>query len=606
MRGKSTSQHALSRDQQKPEIPSFDLNSWQGLTAVLKAGKEVMPEAQVYAAFRNLILSYTQKGGDVEVRKQIDAVLAALDNPEKVRTLLVQNTSSQETSDSEVETITPQRHSMSMRRRQPVFGTARSQSRTTLPKVHRDAASVPTASTIVVETPIPVVVPPVPPPPPKIVIVQETTPSPVPFPVDPPEQAPVVYKSIEEHKTRIATIKRAVHAHMGNPAALVDMHNTAGKTYMNALLSALKATSPGSGMDADSAMMQLESAYEALMHDTPHVAPVAVPTPISVTTPPQPVPVPEPIPEEIIPVTPPSVVVSPVSPVEVIPQTIPVPEEPERESPAVVEEELVVDDSPIIEEVGPEPIRAVPEISSETSDQESDSDEEPPAVEKKRSVFRAIDLLRAKRNVEKNPTPQANSPIPDQDTKRVEVSELNTIPDQETVAVQQDLVQTPSYTERTTREEIHEDIRKARAEVDENMPHPVSGVAARSLDEVKKELGLDASLGIVNQTELHAPEITKALSELLHEWSIFEGSGFLGIGPGGDEHPLYKQLAPLTMNEVVSGRWDGSDPKVRKVIKEYVDAWRHEQAVSYTESETFEHYLRRVVQRILKRKAGQS
>ena len=45
----------------------------------------------------------------------------------------------------------------------------------------------------------------------------------------------------------------------------------------------------------------------------------------------------------------------------------------------------------------------------------------------------------------------------------------------------------------------------------------------------------------------------------------------------------------------------GADPKIVKVIKQYVDAWHHEQGIIFTLNETFEHYLRRVVQRIVKR-----
>ena len=111
----------------------------------------------------------------------------------------------------------------------------------------------------------------------------------------------------------------------------------------------------------------------------------------------------------------------------------------------------------------------------------------------------------------------------------------------------------------------------------------------------------------VQQSELASPEINKALHDLLDEWPLFAGSGLFGIGPGGMEHPLYKKLSMLSMGEIMAGRWDKADPKIIKVLKEYVNAWRHEQGVAYTINETFEHYLRRVVQRILKRqKMGES
>jgi hypothetical protein len=119
-----------------------------------------------------------------------------------------------------------------------------------------------------------------------------------------------------------------------------------------------------------------------------------------------------------------------------------------------------------------------------------------------------------------------------------------------------------------------------------------------------KEKGFDTSKNEVKQAELYAPKTTAMLNNLLHEWSIFSASGFLGTGPSGAEHPLFVTLAPLSMGEVIAGRWEGVDPKQLKIIKQYVDAWRHEQGLTYTLSETFEHYLRRVVDRIAKRQNG--
>ena len=121
------------------------------------------------------------------------------------------------------------------------------------------------------------------------------------------------------------------------------------------------------------------------------------------------------------------------------------------------------------------------------------------------------------------------------------------------------------------------------------------------MESVEDEIGVHPTEVAVRQTELFTPEITEALDTLLHEWSIFSSSGIFGTGPGGPEHPLYQKISPLSMGEVIAGRWEGSTPKIQKIIKEYIDAWRHEQGIAYTINETFEHYLRRVVQKILKR-----
>lgn len=106
------------------------------------------------------------------------------------------------------------------------------------------------------------------------------------------------------------------------------------------------------------------------------------------------------------------------------------------------------------------------------------------------------------------------------------------------------------------------------------------------------------------QAELMSPDVTMALTELLHEWNIFASSGIFGFGPGGIEHPLYVKLSGLPVGEVLAGRFEGVDMKIVRTIKDYVNAWRHEQGIAYNPSETFEHYLRRVAQRILKRQQG--
>jgi hypothetical protein len=103
------------------------------------------------------------------------------------------------------------------------------------------------------------------------------------------------------------------------------------------------------------------------------------------------------------------------------------------------------------------------------------------------------------------------------------------------------------------------------------------------------------------QGELMTAEVTGVLTELLHDWTIFASSGIFGMGPSGMDHPLYEKLSRLPMGEVLSGRFENADMKLVHNIKDYVNAWRHEQGIAYNPSETFEHYLRRVAQRILKR-----
>lgn len=104
-----------------------------------------------------------------------------------------------------------------------------------------------------------------------------------------------------------------------------------------------------------------------------------------------------------------------------------------------------------------------------------------------------------------------------------------------------------------------------------------------------------------SQSTIASPEVTSALNQLLDEWKLFRGSGIFGTGPSGAGSPLYRKLSQLSMFAVLAGRWEGATTEITRSIKDYVNAWRHEQAITYNPTETFEHYLRRVIHRILER-----
>ena len=99
--------------------------------------------------------------------------------------------------------------------------------------------------------------------------------------------------------------------------------------------------------------------------------------------------------------------------------------------------------------------------------------------------------------------------------------------------------------------------------------------------------------------QLESPEVTEGLQQLLSEWDIFKGGGFLGFGgSNGIESPLYKKIAIEPMLYITSGRFDGSD-KVIENIRNTINGWRREQHITPENGETFETYLRRVVRAIL-------
>jgi hypothetical protein len=474
---------------------TFDLKSWKGLTHVLKAGKESLKDPHAYAEFRDVVLQYAQRGGDAELRKKIDAVIASFSSAEPSNSAGTthepaakkqeqETEKGEEVSKGEPRKEKPNREkpnpsAFGMRRRQPLF-TANS---VAFSKTQTDP--VQPGNTGVSGSMMP--------------HQEEVT-----------KTSRPVFRTVEEHKARIAEIKRLVHARVGNPAALVGTNNAEGRAYIATLLGALKATGGNGTENVDNAMAKLESAYETLITFEQG---------------------------------------------SVIANDDARTGNNESESKAEKEEMTAVSgdhEVPSSEEKREFPhIQPTPKQIFEKSDTDISSVLEN-TEKKKYSASNTLTSLLAKEEEKSREHPGA---IRETSSGRIAVPE----------PVSKE-VETP--TQRTAVAEATFDTRPFVAAV---------------------------------QSELSAPQITEALHQLLHEWSVFSGSGFLGMGAGGSEHPLYQKLAPLSMGEVLAGRYEGVNPKNTKVIKQYIDAWRHEQGIAYTVNETFEHYLRRVVQRILKR-----
>jgi hypothetical protein len=98
---------------------------------------------------------------------------------------------------------------------------------------------------------------------------------------------------------------------------------------------------------------------------------------------------------------------------------------------------------------------------------------------------------------------------------------------------------------------------------------------------------------------LYAPEVDGGLEQLLQEWNLFKSSGLFGTGPNGREHPLYKKLAPMMVQDVAQGRFSDARPEVVQSITDYMNGWRYEQGIVYEPGESFETYLRRVIRFII-------
>ncbi len=590
----NASRGAVLSNKNNTTAPQYDLRSWQGLTEVLKRAREAGLSDSLYAEFRNMVLSYAQTGGDPEMRKKIDTVVASFTVSQKTAPQNIPVTvpksapapdslpiATPGTSPAVADTPSvPLRkdHLTEPRRNVSSFmpkhvGVATPEEPVDAPQPapltqmvrHVVEAPVPTPAeevvppvAPVVETaqPLPVtpvsVLPPVvehelPPPAPapvrEVPVAEVVIPAPAAVPPPPPAPQPVVARSgfptLDEHKARIAEIKRTVHTEIGNPITLVDAGNPVGREYMTALLTAMKASGNG-GQGLDAAMEKLERAFvsacdaakKAKLHGE------------GTATTPAPTPPPPPV---------------------------------LREEPTVPEPPLV-----------PEPVVELPDRI--------------PMAEPLPDRVLALEPDRAPISIA--PQIPEPTPLPIVDEQVIEVE--TRIPEPAAAPL---AVETPVIPESEVLSAPESAIPRGGESISE--PDPLinkyvdAGVGRVEFDPVSQTMGQVPLEVASRQSDLASSEITTALNQLLHEWSMFEGSGLFGIGPGGAEHPLYKKLASLSMGEVLAGRWERATPEIRRTLKDYVDAWRHEQGIAYNPTENFEHYLRRVVQRILKRQKGE-
>lgn len=550
MGGKSTSHSAVLGSNTKGDISAFDLRSWQGLTEILRKGKESLKDQYAYAEFRNLVLEYAQKGGDEEVRKKIDALVQSFTSP-------VNNTEPQHIqkenvlpniSESFPEEATKTQHIPQTVSDNVTIKKENVTAKVVVP-IRRSPPSFLPKSVVAHETEVP-----------EILHGEETFLSPnnvqkpeleleeiqnTQIPENVEKSEPIVppsYKSMEEYKTRITEIKRMVHDRIGNPATLIDTHNASGKKYMIALLTALKATNAGSPVSIETAMTALEEAYKNMLDET-----------ASVTTSKENFSVSE------IPQTPftPEVVTEPTSVIQT-PQSY-----DKDEVDAVVNHE----------------------VSASSTFELPHEHESIPLKHDAENEFLSTVLP------QRSPASIMTSFSANQRTVNTDQPLSHAIP---TETLEMSL--TPE-----TNDDIHVPLNLVSTQIIDETEVEQKKEISNLIQPIKQYEQVNAPDVRTHQSELSSPEISASLNGLLHEWPLFSGSGFLGIGPGGTEHPLYQRLSKLSMGEVLAGRWEKADAKVIKTIKEYVDAWRHEQGIAYTINETFEHYLRRVVNRILKR-----
>ncbi|NCN52327.1 hypothetical protein GW943_00755 [Candidatus Parcubacteria bacterium] len=592
---------------------NFDVRSWQGLTSVLKAGRDAGMDADTYSAFRDTVLQYAQsRGTDKDLRTQIEATLATFGKtiPKADEPPVEANVEAKSAAVEvpQKETVVPQRTSFGSGRPSPQFSAPESAPKETQsqeppeppqpPKVQHEAP---------VNLPIHTEVP-----------IRKVVPAPEPEAVAPP-RAQDETKTISDYKERIDQIKHTINAEIGNPTALLSETNEVGRQYMQALVAAMKAVAGAAPGTLSSSMQRLEELFPKVLdaaknHRTEKTSPpppkpepvvekeIPVEKPVEVGEP-----VPEPIPEEpphIESIPEPAPQVDVVERVEEEPkEEIVVPEVPievskppepevrdekpvEPEVPEVVAEEIPLpppspkkDPEPVavvipprveVKDVPPEPkkISVLPSLHEQLATQQIQVKQEVPTVVEKEELPKPIPKPLPAPVV----VPPENLPIL---KKEINAEEKSNIKE----------VESEPIPERTPAVQVEAETAVAQSVVTRRGPkRPTLEVHALSVEK-----------------ELNSPEIDAGLSEILNTWKLFRGGGIFGIKKAGLENSLYQKLKDEPMSVVATGRWDGADQEAILSMRDYISGWRQEQGMWYVPSETFENYLRRVIRRVLKR-----
>jgi hypothetical protein len=341
-----------------------------------------------------------------------------------------------------------------------------------------------------------------------------------------------------------------VNEKVGNPVNLIETHNEIGRTYMNALLGAMKKANGAPAGEVGEAMAVLERAYTTVMEavgGTPlakHTKPASVSAPIA-----------QKVETAIFP--------------------------PEKEDP-VVEKEKIDALEARLALLKKKVSETVPVASTQRAEVKAASIFHP-GVEVSSPILRKDIATPRKPMLADVPSVSATAPevVPN------DVPKEPLVPEQQFAAPK-----IPKIEVAPARTELHS-VAKNKQLQDLLRANREKEVLAQEATE--KE-------AIAKMDPLMTPEVTAGLSQLLSEWSLFRSSGFFGTGPSGKDHSLYLKLAPLTMATVIAGRFEGVTPLIKQSIADYMNGWRYEEGIIHEHGETFEHYLRKVVHHIVEKK----
>lgn len=532
----------------------FDLSTQQGVAELLRQVRSSSLPGATKTTIRELVLRFARDGED-GVREELESILKGV-------SLVAGNTSVQAEPDTVKVEPNPEQQPEPVKeskggRRVPVFGVSAQSTPvpapaapepTPAPQPAPEPAPTPEVATPPTATPAPQPVP--------------GTPEPAPTPTPEPQPAPA---ATQDNLARVQEIKREVIALVGNPVNLVAADNAVGKQYMSALLEAMKKINGGTRVEVAAAMQELEKAFAAVRGLAEHgMATPAVATP-------EPAPTPEPAaPAQPAPTTPapqavpaPAQAVTPATP-EPAPTSAPAPESPTTPTPPPIPEELKavagVKEN-LVHDAAAIATEAVAQAPETATPQQAETPEEPSLGGAPLQDIPTYGFSKPSRTVFAKPNEKKadKTPTPPPAPKFAPHPTLETDPPKKSAT-------------------------KAEQQTKPSMVAPPKNAGGEP-----KQLNQD----------IHTPEITTGLQQLLSEWKIFKGSGLFGMGPGGIDHPLYQKIQNNTMLSIMNGTFDGATPEIQQSINDYINGWRYEQSIVPQHSETFDNFLRRVVRKVL-------
>ena len=453
---------------------------------------------------------------------------------------------------------------------------------------------------------------------------------------------------------RIREIKRYINNAVGNPVNLVDIDSQVGRAYMSALLAAMQSVNAETGRAGDAEMQQLESIFaqvkellaaqegggNAQTPTEPATPSQPAPEPVSQSTaPPQSAPTaPEPAASQPTPEAP----AEPAAQSPAQPAPAPQPntqgeptvsptirsvaadaaaEQAERRQTAATPQPTPTD-QPAAQpepESAPQPT-ATPEPESKPAPEPAPQPAPEPAPTPTSAEQTPASTPVASLAAETDAPAQSFTPQPAEDRGPREGGPTQSVvppiyssdqqsetPTNLTASVSEETSAPDAASDTFSSDEASAPASQAEvAEAADPAPTgPVGTTAQASADPDSTIAGQLHALdekAAQNQyagDPLYAPEVDAGLQQLLLEWNLFKSSGLFGTGPNGREHPLFKKLAPMMVQDVASGRFDDARPDVTQSITDYMNGWRYEQGIVYEPGETFEKYLRRVIRFIL-------